>query len=523
MKSLIMLMALTVICVGFTSSANGADILISIVLPKANSHTKSISAMAGALIRHGHNVTILTASNVGTKGFKGNAYNTALQYKFIPSAEIDETVERVRNGAFENNPLNNVINLAKIFQMQRQACQYLFEDSATLALLKESHFDILIGDVFDGCDAVLSSYLEIPHIAVTTSMRYPFFHEHLYGIPAPSSYVSLGTFSLSDKMTFLERVVSFMEHNLVIPLAGWSHLGAMDEMKNRYGIAPGRSVQELIGDAELWLCVTNFAFDFPRPIAPNWVAIGNIVDVPAKPLDEEYEDFVEGSREHGFIIFSLGNNHSIMPSHMTEIFARVFSELPQRVIWRYTGPRPRFLGNNTKLVEWMPQNDLLGHPKARLMVYHGGLTGIFEAINHGVPMVVMPLLGDQEANAVKVKAKGMGRLLPKNSITYETVKEAITDVLENPRYSENIRKSSRIYRDMQSDPDDVVVYWVEHILKFGGSHLRSRALELNFIQLHSLDVLAFIVGIVLVIVFLLFSCCKRCVSRCLKTRKSKVE
>ncbi|XP_063955821.1 UDP-glucuronosyltransferase 1-2-like [Lytechinus pictus] len=525
MKSLIrhMLMALTVICVGFTSSANGADILISLILPKANSHTKSISAMAGALTRHGHNVTILTASNVGTKGFKGNTYNTALQYKFIPSAEMDETQERVRNGAFENSPLNNVINMKKIFQLLRQACRYLFEDSATLALLKESHFDILIGDVFDGCDAVLSSYLEIPHIAVTTSMRYPFFHEHLYGIPAPSSYVPLGVFSLSDKMTFLERVVSFMEHNLVIPLAGWSHLGAMDEMKNRYGIAPGRSVQELIGDAELWLCVTNFAFDFPHPIAPNWVAIGNIADVPAKPLDEEYEDFVEGSREHGFIIFSLGNNHSIMPSHMTEIFARVFSELPQRVIWRYTGPRPRFLGNNTKLVEWMPQNDLLGHQKARLMVYHGGLTGIFEAINHGVPMVVMPLLGDQEANAVKVKAKGMGRLLPKDSITYETVKEAITDVLENPRYSENIRKSSRIYRDMQSDPDDVAVYWVEHILKFGGSHLRSRALELNFIQLHSIDVLAFIVGIVLVVVFLLFSCCKRCVSRCLKTKKSKME
>ncbi|XP_041464246.1 UDP-glucuronosyltransferase 1-2-like isoform X2 [Lytechinus variegatus] len=499
-----MLMALTVICVGFTSLANGADILISVLLPKANSHTKSISAMAGALTRHGHNVTILTASNVGTKGFKGNTYNTALQYKFIPSAEMDEIQERVRSGAFENNPLNNVINMAKVFQLLRHACQYLFEDSATLALLKESHFDILIGDVFDGCDAVLSSYLETPHIAVTTSMRYPFFHEHLYGIPAPSSYVPLGAFSLSDKMTFLERVVSFMEHNLVIPLAGWSHLGAMDEMKNRYGIAPGRSVQELIGDAELWLCVTNFAFDFPRPIAPNWVAIGNIVDVPAKPLDE-------------------GNNHSILPSHMTEIFARVFSELPQRVIWRYTGPRPRFLGNNTKLVEWMPQNDLLGHPKARLMVYHGGLTGIFEAINHGVPMVVMPLLGDQEANAVKVKAKGMGRLLTKDSITYETVKEAITDVLENPRYSDNIRKSSRIYRDMQSDPDDVVVYWVEHILKFGGSHLRSRALELNFIQLHSIDVLAFIVGIVLVVIFLLSSCCKRCVSRCLKTRKSKVE
>eukprot|EP00057_Strongylocentrotus_purpuratus_P011996 XP_011666470.1 PREDICTED: UDP-glucuronosyltransferase 3A1-like [Strongylocentrotus purpuratus] len=85
------------------------------------------------------------------------------------------------------------------------------------------------------------------------------------------------------------------------------------------------------------------------------------------------------------------------------------------------------------LVDWMPQNDLVGHPKARLLIYHGGAKGILEAIYHAVPMVVMPIFAEQESNAVKVEVKGMGRRLQKNSISYQTVKMAVTEVLSNPR------------------------------------------------------------------------------------------
>ncbi|XP_030830958.1 UDP-glucuronosyltransferase 1-2-like [Strongylocentrotus purpuratus] len=519
----LVLLTLTVIAIQVMPLTNGANILVTVLIQKASSHAKSMSAISGALTRRGHNVTILTCSAVGTKGFKRDTYNSALQYKFEHSPEFHATEEMIMEMSFEKSHLNKVIGLGKIFYLLRQACENLFEDSATLALLKESHFDILIGDVFDGCDAILSSYLGIPYIALTTSMRYPFFHEHLYGIPSPSSYVPLGTFPLSDRMTFPERVASFIEHNFVLSFSHWVHFGALEKIKDKYGIAPDRSIADLIGGAELWLCMTTFAFDFSHPIAPNWVAIGNIADIPAKPLNKEYEAFVEGSGEHGFIILALGNNYGELPKHMAEAFARVFSDLPQRVIWRNTGTRPRYLGNNTMLVDWMPQNDLLGHPKARLLIYHGGLTGIFEAIYHAVPMVVMPIFGDQDSNAVKVEAKGMGRILQKDPISYETVMEAVIDVLENPRYRENVRRSSRIYRDTQAHPDETMVYWVEHILKFGGSHLRSRALELSFIQLHSIDVLALIVGIIAGIVFILYTCSKRCLSCCLKSRKSKVE
>nr|XP_054748734.1 UDP-glucuronosyltransferase 1A8-like [Lytechinus pictus] len=520
-------LTVTIFIIDVVSIVKGANIVVSLLVPVPSSHARGLSDIAGALTRRGHNVTIITSSSEGTNGFSDDTYSRSIQYKFaypqgLPPKE--ELEKEFLDLAFESSRTKQIKVLRWVFTVIRHGCKCLFDDSRTLALLKESNFDILIGDAFDSCDVLLSSYLGLPYIAVTTAERYPLFNERVYGIPMPPSYVPFGNFPLPDRMSFGERILSFIEHHVFINIIGWTHFRALDTVKIKHNIAPGKSIPDLLGRAELWLCMTNFAFDFPHPTAPNWVAVGNTGDTPAEPLEKDFEIFVQGSGEHGFIVFSLGTHFTELPNpEMTEAFARVFSELPQRVIWRYTGPRPRNLGNNTMLVEWMPQNDLVGHPKARLLVYHGGAKGILEAIYHAVPMVIMPIFAEQESNAVKVVVRGIGIRLQKDAISYETVNTVATEVLSNPSYKENVQRISRIYRDTQSNPDDVVIYWVEHILKFGGSHLRTRALELNFIQLHSIDVLAFIVGILLVIAFLLVSCFKRCIACCFNREKIKVE
>ncbi|XP_063971732.1 UDP-glucuronosyltransferase 1-2-like [Lytechinus pictus] len=522
------LVSLLLVIISTTPLIMGAKIIITVTMPMASSHALGLAAIGRHLQQRGHEITILTSSYAGTKGFKDDDFSTSVQYHFElpPDLPPSEQLEKdFNNLAFEPDFREAFKAFGIVFYLMRSGCQSLFEDSAALAKLKEAKFDILIGDAFDGCEAMLSSYLGIPHIAVTTGTRYPLFNEHTLGIPSPSSYVPFNlVFPFTDKMSFLERVANFFEHNLVRHIFEWPHFRALNEVKEKHGIAPGKSIQELQATAELWFGMSSYALDFPRPTVPSFVGLGGLIDVPLKPLPKQYADFVEGSGEHGFILFSLGTHFSEFPRQETaEVFARVFSELPQRVIWRYTGPRPRNLGNNTMIVTWMPQNDLLGHPKVRLLMYHGGLAGIYEAIRHKVPMIVMPIFAEQPANAARVTAKGMGRLLRKDSISYVTVKEAIVEVLENPSYMKNIRRYSDIYKDRQNPPGETVIFWVEHILKFGGSHLRTRALELNFIQLHSIDVLAFIVGIALVIVFLLILGCKRCISCCVKSKKTKLE
>jgi glucuronosyltransferase len=51
-----------------------------------------------------------------------------------------------------------------------------------------------------------------------------------------------------------------------------------------------------------------------------------------------------------------------MPENVKEMFIRVFARIPQRVFWKWeagTSDANR-ISSNVKMVDWLPQQDLLG-------------------------------------------------------------------------------------------------------------------------------------------------------------------
>ena len=90
-------------------------------------------------------------------------------------------------------------------------------------------------------------------------------------------------------------------------------------------------------------------------------------------------------------------------------------------------------GSNIKVSSWLPQNDILGHPKTRLFIGHGGMNGMLEAGYHGVPMICVPFFADQFDNAVTTKHFGVGEVLLKEQMTKENLANAINTVLNNSR------------------------------------------------------------------------------------------
>ncbi|XP_071511913.1 UDP-glucuronosyltransferase 1A6-like [Diadema antillarum] len=517
---------------GFGASplpTEGAKILLSMtsIINTPSQHIV-ISAITEPLVERGHSVTLLAPMNKITKGLTGAAVTGK---KFFASPRSREELEEIvaslsslQNHLSKVGPLGVIQTFRDKVSLLSEGCLALFNDTDTLDELRKEKYDLIITMPIEGCDLLLGQYLEVPYVVISPVRRSFIVTEDHFGIPIPSSYVPFTLFlGYTDRMSFKERLTNIFFRYVVMPTMEYIATYPVQRIKREFNIRPDLSLRQLTAESKLWLVYSNFAFEFAQPTAPNWIPIGGITAKPAKPLPKDLKDFVEGSGDHGIIVFTLGSGVTSLDNKiLVESIAKVFSELPQRVLWRYKGAKPRNLGNNTLISDWLPQNDLLGHPKTRMLIYHGGAAGVYEATSHGVPLLLMPLVADQMANAARVESKGLGFAIDKNTITEEEFRVAVNEILSNPKYKTNMARAAAIMKDQPVPPRDAVVFWVEHVLKFGGDHLRLRAADLNFIQHNSLDVLVFLLAISLLEIYIIrWIVCRCCCSRSKKTTKPK--
>ncbi|XP_023600093.1 UDP-glucuronosyltransferase 2B31-like isoform X4 [Myotis lucifugus] len=282
------------------------------------------------------------------------------------------------------------------------------------------------------------------------------------------------------------------------------------------------TLYETMEKAEVWLIRTYWDFEFPRPVLPHFDFVGGLHCKPAKPLPKEMEEFVQSSGENGIVVFSLGSMVTNMTEERANVIASALAQVPQKVIWRYDGKKPDTLGPNTRLYKWIPQNDLLGHPKTKAFITHGGTNGIYEAIYHGIPMVGLPMFADQPDNIVHMKTKGAAISLDFNTISSTDLLNALKTVINDPSYKENTMKLSRIHHDQPMKPLDRTVFWIEFVMRHkGAKHLRPAAHDLTWFQYHSLDVIGFLLACVATATFVITKCVLFCCRKFFKTGKKK--
>ncbi|XP_011819528.1 PREDICTED: UDP-glucuronosyltransferase 2B18 isoform X3 [Colobus angolensis palliatus] len=293
----------------------------------------------------------------------------------------------------------------------------------------------------------------------------------------------------------------------------WFQIFAMKKWDQFYSEVLGRptTLSETMGKADIWLIRNSWNFQFPHPLLPNVDFVGGLHCKPAKPLPKEMEEFVQSSGENGVVVFSLGSMVTKMKEERANVIASALAQIPQKVLWRFEGNKPDTLGLNTRLYKWIPQNDLLGHPKTRAFITHGGANGIYEAIYHGVPMVGIPLFADQPDNIAHMKARGAAVRLDFDTMSSTDLVNALKTVINDPLYKENVMKLSRIQHDQPVKPLDRAVFWIEFVMRHkGAKHLRVAAHDLTWFQYHSLDVIGFLLACVATVIFIIMKCCLFC-------------
>ncbi|XP_069966088.1 UDP-glycosyltransferase UGT5 isoform X3 [Bactrocera oleae] len=486
------------------------------------SHLFIHCAVADALADAGHNVTVLSSTTNPYKLAKYNYIQLDLPLfpkKFLQRLVIKEQPLITRYPYF----IKEVTQLANQSFTNPRLRQFL-------ATHGEGSFDLLIlGYFMNDFHLGLGAHFKVP--IVVSFMVQPIFAVHnLVKNPIESAYVPTLFCERKQPLDFWGRV-----QNFVVALFETYHMTLMVERESQkyyeYNFPPDRypPLDEVRKNVSLVFTNHHFSQGPIRPNVPNLIEIGGIqVKEKPDPLPTDIAKILDESKE-GVIYFSLGSN--IQGSHLTEekikIMFNVISKLPYKVLWKWA---PNELPGESKNIifrEWLPQDDILAHPNIKLFITHGGMGSVVESQYHGVPMVGIPLFGDQPSNMANVVNSGYGLSVDYITMTEESLNSAIQDVLHNPKYKETVQKFSRLYRDRPMTPRQTVVYWVDYVLRHqGAKHMQSPAVHLNRWQLLSVDVIGFLLAIVLISAFVIIKvfkliCCCGKKNKLPKVKKAK--
>ncbi|KFO28211.1 UDP-glucuronosyltransferase 2B31 isoform X1 [Fukomys damarensis] len=501
-----------------------------LVWPMEYSHWINLKTILDVLVQKGHEVTVLRSSvsislDVEKESaIKFETYPTSLcrdDWEYIFTDELRKLIyELPKESKWTYFSILQEIMWVDSSYMEI-TCKELVLNKELMSKLQEPSFDVLLADAFTPCGELIAELLHIPFVYTHRSFPGYTYEKYSGKLPFPPSYVPVALSELTDQMTFMERVKNMI---YVLYFDFWFQAFNEKKWNQFYSEVLGRptTLSEIMGKAEMWLIRTYWDLEFPRPSLPNFDFVGGLHCKPAKPLPKEMEDFVQSSGEHGVVLFSLGSMVGNVTEERANVIAWALAQIPQKVIWRFDGKKPDTLGPNTQLYKWIPQNDLLGHPKTKVFVTHGGTNGIYEAIYHGVPMVGIPLFYDQADNIVHMKAKGAAIRLDFITMTRTDLLNALETVIDDPSYKENAMRLSRIHHDQPVKPLDRAVFWIEFVMRHGGAkHLRVAAHDLSWFQYHSLDVIGFLLACVATVIFIITKCCLFCYQKLAKTGKKK--
>ncbi|KAF4113751.1 UDP-glucuronosyltransferase 2A1-like [Onychostoma macrolepis] len=498
-----------------------------LVMPGEYSHWHNMHVIIDALVDRNHSVTVLVSSASPTVPHTRKERFDFKVYKVNTKKEEANAVLRDMIHLGTNDTATKYKGDFMIWRVISNYMAFLADISKgmfhedLLHTLQESQYDVLFSDPMMPFSDLMAQKLNIPHVL---SMRATFAYivERLCGqMPAPPSYVPAVALRdyLTDHMSFTERVENmllYIIHTTIFPL---SMTFTLDRLYTEI-LGKPTTACETIGKTDIVLIRTYWDFEYPRPLLPNFKFVGGLHCKPAKPLPKEMEEFVQSSGDHGIIVFSLGSMLGNLTLERANTIASALGQIPQKVVWRYHGTTPETLAANTRLYDWIPQNDLLGHPKTKAFITHGGTNGLYEAIYHGVPIVGLPLWGDQPDNLLHMKTKGAAVVLDIDTMQSKDLVDALKIVINNPLYKESIMRLSRIHHDQPMKPLDHAVYWIEFVMRHkGAKHLRVQAHDLSWYQYHCLDVVAFLLSVAALITFLFIKTCCFLFRKCFrKTR-----
>ena len=476
-------------------NVNGARILLT--SPQILSHVMMQATIGEQLVKRGHEVYIAVGSrypkpeSLEQLGLQTVTYHIPQD---IPFGISDDTAsllqERIFNPDYKKKlaktPADSVVGVIS------RDCEFMMSDKKFMELVRALKFDIALVEPFapNPCVVLLPYNLNIPFVSMTRA-----YLPWNIRMPALPSFLRIpGIITTDNQPTFLNALTNSMYYLF----AHWKVSGIWNNTL-LYRYCPQHLTwNDVILKSELVFFIGDHHLDSALPMFPNFISVPGITIRPAKPLPDKLENLTSQFHD-GIILITFGSMATDFPDTVIVKFLQAFSRVKQGVIARLRIPEGVAVPANVHVLNWLPQNDILGHKLTKLFITHCGSNSQHEALYHGVPMLGFPLFAEQPSNCERAYEKGVGLTMDIHNFTSEELFDNIQEMIYSTTYSGNIKRSSAIFRDEPLIGPNKAAHWIEHVIKYGSSHLRSPAMDLPLYRFLMLDVLAIIFIIIFVI------------------------
>ena len=397
-------------------------------------------------------------------------------------------------------------------------CPFVASDKSLLQQLEQRHFDLVIVDTnFENpCLSVIPYKLSVPFIQFGVLFEI----HHMRSFIHPSAYPVLKFLPLTDRMTYFERLYNTLLYlgMLILP----DPINPSDIVGTFAPEKPHLTNEQLKAKTELYLLDHDELIDYHLPTYPNMIYVGGAATRPAVRLTGDLNSFIDTAND-GVILVTFGSIVKSLPSHIiNKIVNAIQMKRNMKAVFKYDIVEAKINGN-IMTMPWVPQNDILGHPHTKLFISHCGHNAQVEALYHAVPIICLPIFGDQHYNALRIQQKGYGLYVNIAEFTAETLTTAVDEILTNPSYLQNITKASNIFKSRPLTPSQRAAWWIDHVIKYGGNHLHPAVADIPYYQFLMLYVFAGYI-LVCVLVFVAFYLVCRCIRRrCFRNVKPKTE
>ncbi|AAP85755.1 egt [Adoxophyes orana granulovirus] len=428
---------------------SSARILCVFPIP-SYSHHLVYSAYTDSLVKNGHNVTVITPMPRHVKHLTeiDTSKNTLNVYSALMStAKADQifVAEQYRD------LLNMVVDQ--------------FNSDGVVALLNNTNvkFDLIV------CESMLNINLYFGHV-----------------YKSPIIWISSGRATNDNYNTLLNKTASY--NNQIYPNV-FNTLNCENEEKchddeelrineewNKFDVIQhdlltkhfGQdipAIDELKKRVKLLFINTASHFDNDRPINSKVQYLGGLHLTTPPPIlsdvDVKLTNFLAAPNTT-IIYVSFGSNN-----FNNTILKNVFVALaasPFKILLHATPEHDYNNTNNVLVRKWLPQRNILKNPRVKLFITQGGILSIDEAVDNEIPMIVVPLMGDQFLNARNIKQLNIGETLRARSIS--NLNQTIDLMMQNyDNYKSNIVQYKKRINDDLSTPQHKSVWYTNKVIR----------------------------------------------------------